>query len=375
MTGGGRRRVLYYAHQHGSGHVRHAANLAGTGAFSVTVVTAHPAAGDMLPSGTRLVPLPTDLVDGHVQPARSPLHHTPAGPVIRARFAALLAAAQEAEPDVCVVDVSVEAALFLRLAGYPVIHRRMHGDRTDPAHELVYAEADRLIAHYGVTLEDPAWQAVHGARTTHLGVPDVTGRLGAAAATTGAARPRVGVITGTGGGGVSTAALARAAAAVPHATWDVYGPVAGVEATAARPAADGEAGAGEPADVARAAGLPGNVRLHGWAPDVPVLAAEADVVVVSAGHNASVDAARSGRPVVLAPEPRPFAEQLFFARAAERAAGVPWCAWEDPDADWSGAVERALADPSAADRLAAALLVDPAEYRRRWEDAVEAALA
>ena len=256
-----------------------------------------------------------------------------------------------------------------------MIHRRMHGDRTDPAHELVYAEADRLIAHYGVTLEDPAWQAVHGARTTHLGVPDVTGRLGAAAATTGAARPRVGVITGTGGGGVSTAALARAAAAVPHATWDVYGPVAGVEATAARPAADGEAGAGEPADVARAAGLPGNVRLHGWAPDVPVRAAEADVVVVSAGHNASVDAARSGRPVVLAPEPRPFAEQLFFARAAERAAGVPWCAWEDPDADWSGAVERALADPSAADRLAAALLVDPAEYRRRWEDAVEAALA
>ncbi|MGW5854401.1 glycosyl transferase [Micrococcus sp. NPDC055215] len=375
MTGGGRRRVLYYAHQHGSGHVRHAANLAGTGAFSVTVVTAHPAAGDMLPAGTRLVPLPTDLVDGHVQPARSPLHHTPAGPVIRARFAALLAAAQEAEPDVCVVDVSVEAALFLRLAGYPVIHRRMHGDRTDPAHELVYAEADRLIAHYGVTLEDPAWQAVHGARTTHLGVPDVTGRLGAAAATTGAARPRVGVITGTGGGGVSTAALARAAAAVPHATWDVYGPVAGVEATAARPAADGEAGAGEPADVARAAGLPGNVRLHGWAPDVPVRAAEADVVVVSAGHNASVDAARSGRPVVLAPEPRPFAEQLFFARAAERAAGVPWCGWEDPDADWSGAVERALADPSAADRLAAALLVDPAEYRRRWEDAVEAALA
>ena len=68
MTGGGRRRVLYYAHQHGSGHVRHAANLVGTGAFSVTVVTAHPAAGDMLPSGTRLVPLPTDLVDGHVQP-------------------------------------------------------------------------------------------------------------------------------------------------------------------------------------------------------------------------------------------------------------------------------------------------------------------
>ena len=37
-----RRRVLYYAHQHGAGHLRHAAGLASTGAFDVTVVTAHP---------------------------------------------------------------------------------------------------------------------------------------------------------------------------------------------------------------------------------------------------------------------------------------------------------------------------------------------
>ena len=346
-----RRRVLYYAHQHGSGHVRHAANLARTGAFEVTVMTAHPRAQQMLPAGTPVLPLPTDVVPGHVQPARSPLHYTPTGPVIRERFAALLEAARTARPDVCVVDVSVEAALFLRLAGHPVIHRRMHGDRTDPAHELVYAEADHLIAHYGAALEDPAWQAVHGARTTHLGSPDDTGRLARRAATAGARRPAVGVITGTGGGGVAVADLARAARAVPQARWDVYGPVAGAPES-----------------------LPEHVRLHGWVEDAPARAAEADVVVVSAGHNASVDAARSGRPVVLAPEPRPFDEQECFARAAARAAGVPWCAWEDPGADWAGAVGLALADPSAADRLAAALLVEPAEYRRRWEHAVEAAL-
>lgn len=359
MTGPRRPRVLYYAHQHGSGHVRHAANLARTGAFEVTVVTAHPDAAALLPAGTAVLPLPTDLVPGHVQPARSPLHHTPTGPMVRARFAALLAAAQAVDPDVCVVDVSVEAALFLRLAGYPVIHRRMHGDRTDPAHELVYAESDHLIAHYGTALEDPAWQAAHGARTTHLGVPDVSGRLGRTATTTGGPGLRVGVITGTGGGGVDPAALVRAATALPEATWEVYGPVAGLD-----PAGSGAA--------ARAA-VPANLCLHGFTADAPARAAEADVVVVSAGHNASVDAARSGRPVVLAPEPRPFAEQECFARAAERAAGVPWCAWEDPAADWAGAVARAVADPASADRLAAALLVDPAEYRRRWETAVAAA--
>ena len=185
---GRRRRVLYYAHQHGSGHVRHAANLVATDAFDVTVVTAHPQAAAMLPAGTAVLPLPSDVVPGHVQPERSPLHWTPVGPEIRARFTALHDAARQARPDVCVVDVSVEAALFLRLAGWPVLHRRMHGERTDPAHALVYAEADGLFAHYAAELEDPAWLAAHPGRTAYLGVPDVTGRLGTRATTTAASR-------------------------------------------------------------------------------------------------------------------------------------------------------------------------------------------
>ena len=78
--------------------------------------------------------------------------------------------------------------------------------------------------------------------------------------------------------------------------------------------------------------------------------------------------------MVLAPEPRPFDEQRVFVREIHRAAGVPWCAWEDPDADWAGAVRGALADPAAADRLAGLLLVAPDEYRRRWEAAIEGAL-
>ncbi|HCG14630.1 MAG TPA: glycosyl transferase, partial [Micrococcus luteus] len=211
-----RRRVLYYAHQHGAGHLRHAAGLASTGAFDVTVVTAHPRAAELLPADVPVIPLPSDLVPGHEQPARSPLHWSPVGPEIRARFDALHAAAQRVDPDVCVVDVSVEAALFLRLAGWPVLHRRMHGERTDPAHALVYAEADGLFAHYAAELEVPAWRAAHADRVTYLGVADVTGRLGSRATTTSTARaaPRVAVIAGTGGGGVRAADLARAASAV-----------------------------------------------------------------------------------------------------------------------------------------------------------------
>lgn len=350
---GSRPRVLYYAHQHGAGHVHHAASLIAAEVADVTVVTAHPRAARMLPAGAAVVTLPSDLVDGHVQPEDSALHWSPVGPVIRERFAALLAAAQRVRPDVVVVDVSVEAALFLRLAGYPVIHRRMHGDRTDPAHELVYTEMDGLVSYCGPGLEEPAWRERYGAKTAFVGTADRTGRLAVAAAPRqwtpgGTVRPRITVVTGTGGGGVGLADLIRAAEQVPQAQWDVYGPVVG--------------------DADRQA--PVQLRLHGWTDDAPARLVEADLVVVSAGHNATVDAVRSARPIVLAPERRPFQEQHRFAQAAQAQAGVPWCAWEDPRADWAGAVRTALQDPSAADRLAAELLTEPEEHRRRWEQAL-----
>ncbi|XNY99713.1 glycosyl transferase [Micrococcus luteus] len=359
------RRVLYYAHQHGSGHLHHAAAAAATARFDLTVVSAHPHAAEVVGHAAdvagvrqpRVLPLPPDLVDGHVQRADSPLHHTPTGPVIRDRFAALLEAARSAGAEAAVVDVSVEAALFLRLAGYPVAHRRMHGDRTDAAHRIVYAEADHLIAHYREDLEDPEWLAEHGGHTSFLGSPDTTGRLArtAPAPPAGLDGAHLTVLTGTGGGGVAVEDLSRAAASVPQATWHVHGPVRG--------AAHG-------ADP-----LPENLVLHGWATDVSAVLAEADLVVVSAGHGGTVDALASGRPLVLAPEPRPFHEQHRFAAAARRCAGVPTAVWDDPAADWAGAVTAAAEDPASADRLAAALLTDPAEYAERWEQAIERTVA
>jgi hypothetical protein len=348
-----RPRVLYYAHDHGAGHLRHAARAAATGAFELTVATSARGAADVLPTGTGLVVLPSDVVPGHHQPSGFRLHYMPTGPVIRHRFSALLQAARTVRPDVAVVDVSVETALFLRLAGYPVIHRRMHGDRTDPAHHLVYAESDHLIAHYGAALEDPDWRQRFGAKTTFLGAPDTAGRLGRrAAARSGGQRPtpEIAVVTGTGGGGVRLADLARADGQVPGARWHVYGPVRGT---------------GVP--------VPANMVLHGWTDDVAGRMRAADLVVVSAGYSAVAEATGSARPIVLAPEARPFDEQDHFAAAAHAAAGVPWCRWRDESADWAAAVEAALRDPGSADRLAAEVLTEPGEYRRRWEAAVERA--
>jgi hypothetical protein len=370
-----RPRVLYYAHDHGAGHLRHAARAAATGAFELTVATSACGAADVLPAGTGLVVLPPDVVPGHRQSAGSRLHYTPTGPIIRERFAALLEAARTVRPDVVVVDVSVETALFLRLAGYPVIHRRMHGDRTDPAHDLVYAESDHLIAHYGAALEDPGWRERFGAKTTFLGAPDTAGRLGRRAGPRSGARtttPEIAVVTGTGGGGVGLADLARAAGQVPGARWHVYGPVHG---TASDGGGDGPAGRAAGGSTAARRGVPGppNLVLHGWTDDVLARMRAADLVVVSAGYSAVAEATGSARPIVLAPEARPFDEQDHFAAAAHAAAGVPWCRWRDESADWAAAVEAALRDPASADRLAAEVLTEPGEYRRRWEAAVERA--
>jgi predicted glycosyltransferase len=363
--------VLYYAHDHGAGHLRHAARAAATGAFELTVATSARGAADLLPTGTGLVVLPSDVVPGHHQPSGSRLHYTPTGPVIRHRFSALLQAARTVRPDVAVVDVSVETALFLRLAGYPVIHRRMHGDRTDPAHRLVYAESDHLIAHYGAALEDPDWRQRFGAKTTFLGAPDTVGRLGRrAVARSGGQRPtpEIAVVTGTGGGGVRLADLARAAGQVPGARWHVYGPV---HAAAEDDTAVGD---GDRSAVPSGIPVPANLVLHGWTDDVSARMRAADLVVVSAGYSAVADATGSARPLVLAPEARPFEEQDHFATAAHAAAGVPWCGWRDESADWAAAVETALRDPASADRLAAEVLTEPIEYRRRWEAAVRQAL-
>lgn len=365
-----RPRVLYYAHDHGSGHLRHAARAAATGAFDLTVATAVPGAERMLPAGVGLAPLPSDVVPGYRQRPGSSLHYAPTGPVIRQRFARLLEVARQVQPDAVVVDVSVETALFLRLAGYPVIHRRMHGDRRDPAHELVYAEADHLIAHYGPALEDRRWRERFGDKTTFLGAPDTTGRLGVRAcprrgggglpaSAAPDARPEICVVTGTGGGGVRWADLVRAAGQVPGAGWNVYGPVR-------------DAPGGAPEEEWRDCGPPPpNLVLHGWTDDLPARLRQADLLVVSAGYSAVADAAASGRPLVLAPEERPFEEQEHFAAAAHRIAGVPWCRWADESADWATAVHSALRDPAAADRLSAAVLVEPAEYGRRWQTAVQ----
>lgn len=343
-------KVSYYAHHHGTGHLRHAQRLAELGGMDLQVTSTGERRHDLLSGDLDYVALPADsgpLQHPGKMRAGDPLHYAPVGPAIQQRFATLNRAWARFAPDVVMVDVSVEVAMFARLSGYPVAFRRMPGDRRDRAHELAYEIADALFGYFPAELEDPSHLAAFGNKSHYLGVP---GSLPApsdpAAAPSG--RRRVLVQTSLASA-IPARPLAAAAAASPGWLWEVAGAVE----------EDGTK-------------LPENLLLHGVLPDPDRAMAAADLVISSAGHNAVAAAAASGRPVMLVPEERPHGEQLHFARALEGIAGIPMLgSWEDP-ADWPTLLE--LAVGTAPGALADALFVSPASFATALEAMLAACL-
>lgn len=280
-------RIVYYAHHQGSGHLRQARRLQHLGVAEVVV--AGPRGAD--------VELPPDVDpdDPWHEPADSPFHWAPLTTQVRRRFRAWHELLTEADPDVVMVDVSVEAAVFARLAGYRVLYCRMPGRRDDDAHRLAYRASSGLFAYYPRELEEPGFAFAE--RTRWLGTVSDTAPTGAEHVEPGT----VVVLTGAGGGGVTRADLRAAARAVPSRTWHVLGP---------RSLDDGEP-------------LPGNLVEHGWVADPAPWLARAEVVVCGAGANTIATVAGTRRPLVVAPEARPHDEQLVFARRLHEVYGVP----------------------------------------------------
>ncbi|MET1034031.1 MAG: hypothetical protein ABWX68_02165, partial [Arthrobacter sp.] len=296
-TPGRRPRLAYYAHHHGTGHLRHAQNIASLDVVDLLVTSTGERDPALLPGPAGYVALEQDVGAGGEPLRQEPVrgfHYLPTGPLIRNRFARLAAAWDAFGAEAVLVDVSVEVAVFARLAGYPVIFRRMPGRRVDDAHRLAYDAASRLVAYYPSALEDPEHLAAHGARSTYLGMvapaplrgpagagaASGTGHAGAGVAGAGAGagvteipggRPgghRRVVVQTSLGGSVGLGGIARAAAATPDWDWMVAG--------------NGEARGGT---------APPNLRLLGVVPDPARLMESADVVVTSAGHNAIAAAA------------------------------------------------------------------------------------
>ena len=318
-------RAAYYAGHHGRGHVtRAAAVLAHVRAEATLFTSAEP---PPLPDRVRVVRLPPD--DPRTERDRGgagPFHYAPVGHGgLRRRMARLAAWAAEG-PGVLVSDVSVEVATFGRLLSLPVVAVRQHGARWDGGHVLAYRLAEHLLAPFPPVLEEPDAPAWVREKTAYVGgFSRFDGRPGGL-------RPappgrRVVVLGGGGADGAGSGRawapedVAAAARATPDWRWALLGP--------APPSA------------------PPNLDAPGWTANVWPRLASASVVVATAGHNAVMEAAAAGRPLVVVPEARPFDEQVRKAEALERAGAAVVCPrWPEPGV-WPALLDRALAlDPA-----------------------------
>jgi Glycosyltransferase family 28 C-terminal domain len=281
--------VLWYVHDHGSGHLARAAAVL-PHLSSKVVVAAGPgiAARAARVLDTAIVALPSDVP---IEPAPTigPWHHAPAGATQRRRTLGLVAAVEAHGCTTAVVDVSMEVTVLARLLGLRLVTVRQSGRRDDAPHRLGFASADVV------------WVPQHHDLEPLDGPPDerwtFTGafsRFDDAPRVERVERGGRHAVLLVGAGGTSLQAEAWRAAPAPEG-WMIT-----------------------------IVGMPeqwqtGAIRCVGRLDDVhPVLAA-ADVVVTSAGWSAVADAVAVGARLVVVAEDRPFHEQATRAGALHAA--------------------------------------------------------
>lgn len=271
--------IGYYIHHHGFGHLARAVSISAhlrrpvTALTSRTISQPHPF--------TQIVNLPRDDTAAAVSEpsAHGALHWAPHhDPGYGDRMQALARWVADARPEACVVDVSVEVAIFLRLLGVPVIVVALPGQRTDSAHVLVHRVADHILAAWPAALNSPHWLLPHAGKTSYVGgISRFDGRDKSTGRYDDASTSNVLLLGGAGGGfGEGTPQL-------QDVTWRVIG---------------GETGP--------------------WVADPWTEICAADVVVSHAGQNSIADLAAAGRPAVIIPQPRPFGEQQATAEVLSR---------------------------------------------------------
>jgi len=273
--------IGYYIHHQGRGHLQRARSIGRHLAVPTTMLSSLPRPDD----ADRWISLPLD-------DASRPADHTALGTLhwvprhdhgLRRRMAIIAEWIDDAQPDLVVVDVSVEVAVLCRLMGIPTVVMAMPGDRSDRAHRSAYDSAHAILAPWPAEFSASQWSDRWSDRTFHVGaISRYAGRRPQPAKCEGGPI-RVLVLWGNGGGGPPVEAVAAASRATPECQWRI-------------------AGTGD------AAGTPVWDQLS-WA----------DVVVTHGGQNAVAEVAAAGRPAVVIAESRPHDEQLATVRTLDRA--------------------------------------------------------
>lgn len=279
--------IGYYVHHHGAGHLHRARCLAAALADDVVALsTLAPRAG--FADWVQLPPDDAEASRGDVT-AHGALHHAPIGAPLAARRTAVLTDwVATHRPRAVVVDVSVEAALAVRLTGAPVVVVAQPGDRDDAVHRLGYTLADLVVVPWAAAVYSPAWLRPHAPRTRFVGA---ISRFDDRRPSRATADGPVVALQGSGG------------------SWDVD--------------------------------LPAGVVTPSAGDDVWTLLQSASVVLTHGGLNAIAEVAAARRPAFVLPQSRPFDEQHATATALA-AAGVA-VTGAPPTGRWSAdGWERAL---------------------------------
>lgn len=327
--------IGYYVHHQGLGHLQRMRCIAEHLTEPLTVLSSLP--GEL--ADRPRVELPLDNLRGSVDPtANGTLHWVPRhDDGLRRRMALIADWIDAADPDLMVVDVSVEVAMLCRLMGVPTVVMAMRGDRLDRAHRAAYDSAHALLAPWAAEFAAPDWPEQWRSKTFHTGAISRFGDRPAPAVTEHDGAPRVLVLWGAGGDRRPDDAVAAAAAASPDFQW----------------------------------------RIADAAPDdstaVWNLLTWADVVITHGGQGAIAEIAAARRPAVVIAQDRPHDEQAATARVlGEAGLAVTLRGWPEP-ADWPHLLPTALAlgghrwgrwAPPAAARQAADFLTGTAREVR-----------
>ncbi|WP_092808339.1 glycosyltransferase [Rhodococcus globerulus] len=272
--------IGYYIHHHGKGHLTRASAITVRIGSPVTALTSANLDGD-IPFADH-VRLPLDSTSSQRNPTvNGAFHWAPFHDHgLSSRMMCIAEWITMARPRAIVVDVSVEVAVFVRLMGIPVVVVAMPGQRTDPAHQLVYRIADHIIAAWPREIYEPDWLHEFAAKTSYVGgISRFDGRE-KIANTSHSPKPGVLVLSGAGGSRISLEDVQTCAAQHDSFRWTALG-----------------------------------VKGTKWVDDPWRELCSSDVVITHAGQNSIADVAAAQRPAIVISEDRPFEEQRATAQA------------------------------------------------------------
>ena len=197
------------------------------------------------------------------------------------------------QPDLVVSDVGLEASIFARMCGIPVIYCRQHGRRWDKGHSLAYEWACSLVAPFSKALEQsdcPQW--IQEKTFYSGGFSRFAGRARAKTALPGYStqKPNILVMTGFGGTQITPQDVAAAAGSTPQWQWHFIGAYS-IDSPC--------------------------IHSPGLVQDVWPYLCHADLVVANAGHNATMEIGAAGVPSICIPAQRYFDEQDCKAAVLE----------------------------------------------------------